>query len=268
VWILNIALYTYSTKPRGGVVHTLALAEALQYSECSVVIFALGQNGVTQFFRPVRTDIKLIPFSSRPDEEFESRILRYIDTYVEALETEPLDTFHIHHAQDCISANALFRLKKKGRIPFFFRTVHHVDEFTSPVLIKCQNQSILEPDALITVSRYWQQQLEKQYGRSSAVIHNGIEDRFFGERRDRTSLRAQYAWEGKTVFLTIGGVEPRKNTLGILRAYAQVKEVIPESILLIVGGETLFDYQYYRQAFFAELQSLPANVQEGDFRTG
>jgi glycosyltransferase-like protein len=260
---LKVALYTYSTKPRGGVVHTLALAEALQDAGCEVVIYALGQNGTTSFFRPVKTVFKLIPFSSRPNEEFESRILRYIDTYVEALEEEPLEMIDIHHAQDCISANSLYRLREKGLIPFFCRTVHHLDDFTSPVLIQCQNRSVIGPDALITVSCYWQNRLETIYKRSSQVIYNGVEQRFFQKAGNQELVREKYGLEGKTVFLTVGGIEPRKNSLGILRAYARVKEVVPESVLLIVGGETLFDYQYYRKAFFEELSRFPSYVQEG-----
>ncbi|AIE61416.1 glycosyl transferase, group 1, putative [Bacillus methanolicus MGA3] len=264
---MKVALYTYSTKPRGGVVHTLALAEALQDAGNEVVIYSLSQNG-SSFFRPVKTAVKLIPFSSRSDEQFESRILRYIDTYVEALEKEPLDTFDIHHAQDCISANSLYRLREKGLIPFFCRTVHHLDDFTTPALVQCQNRSVIGPDALITVSRYWQDRLESIYERSSQVIYNGVEQRFFQEAGNRSLVRDKYELEGKTVFLTIGGIEPRKNTLRILRAYARVKEAVPESVFLIVGGDTLFDYQYYRKSFFEEFSRLPSDVQEGVRITG
>jgi len=40
---LRIALFTYSTKPRGGVVHTLELAEHIQNLGHDVHIFALGK---------------------------------------------------------------------------------------------------------------------------------------------------------------------------------------------------------------------------------
>ena len=36
---INIALFTYSTKPRGGVVHTLNLAEKLQQLDNKVHVF-------------------------------------------------------------------------------------------------------------------------------------------------------------------------------------------------------------------------------------
>ena len=40
-----VALLTYSVKPRGGVVHTLALAEALHADGYPVRVFALGDPG-------------------------------------------------------------------------------------------------------------------------------------------------------------------------------------------------------------------------------
>ncbi|MGH8827835.1 MAG: MSMEG_0565 family glycosyltransferase, partial [Jiangellaceae bacterium] len=46
----SVALLTYSTKPRGGVVHTLALAEALHALGTDVRIVALG-NPDEGFFR-------------------------------------------------------------------------------------------------------------------------------------------------------------------------------------------------------------------------
>jgi glycosyltransferase-like protein len=260
---VKVALYTYSTKPRGGVVHTLALAEALKEQGCAVVIYALGQDGTTSFFRPTHVDSKLIPFTKRKDETLEQRIIRYIDRYTEALEAEPLDSFDIHHVQDCISANSLNRLMKKGRIPFFIRTVHHMDDFTTPALVDCQDRSVLSPKGLITVSRFWNRKLEELYGRTSTLIYNGVEDRFFRDKADASVLREQYSLNrDDVVFLTIGGIEPRKNTIGTLRAFSKVKEVIPEAVLLIVGGHTLFDYQYYRTAFFEELDHMPLSVKD------
>ena len=35
------------------------------------------------------------------------------------------------------------------------RTVHHVDDFTSPSLIECQHRSIVAPDHVLCVSRPW-----------------------------------------------------------------------------------------------------------------
>ncbi|WP_219837315.1 MSMEG_0565 family glycosyltransferase [Paenibacillus sp. R14(2021)] len=257
---MRIALYTYNTKPRGGVVHTLALAEALRNRGCGVTVFALGTGGNEGFYRPVEADTRIVPFTLRAGQTFEERIARYIDTYTEGLDQEPLADFDIHHVQDCISANALRRLREKGRIPFFLRTVHHLDDFTTPVLIDCQHKSVVRPNALITVSHYWRNRLNAEFGRDSEVIHNGVEQRFYEPRGDRERLKEAYGFAGKTVFLTLGGIEPRKNTIRTLRAFAQVKAKLPHAELLIAGGTTLFDYRHYLQAFQAELQAMDNDV--------
>ena len=48
-----VGLVTYSVKPRGGAVHTLALAEALHAAGYPVRVIALG-DPAAGFFRPVR----------------------------------------------------------------------------------------------------------------------------------------------------------------------------------------------------------------------
>lgn len=259
---MKIALYTYNTKPRGGVVHTLALAEALRDTGCSVTVFALGLKGSTTFFRPVRTETTVFPFSPLPDEPFEFRIMRYIDTYTASLEEEDLSSFDIHHAQDCISANCLNRLRKKGLVPFFLRTVHHLDDFVTPQLVECQHQSVLQPKALITVSRTWKEKLESTYSRASTVIHNGVDERFLNQAAASDALAASLGLEQKIIYLTLGGIEPRKNTIETLRAFAQVKLLIPQAALVIAGGATLFDYRSYRAEFDRVLESLPTSIRD------
>ena len=58
--MLKIALFTYSTKPRGGVIHTLELAEALQAQGHQVCIYALDKDNIG-FHRPLNCPGKLIP---------------------------------------------------------------------------------------------------------------------------------------------------------------------------------------------------------------
>ena len=91
----------------------------------------------------------------------------------------PPGIFDIYHAQDCISANALWRVQQQGLIREFVRTIHHIDEFTSPSLVKCQNDSVYRPTYRIVVSDYWQGQLAEEFKMDSTVINNGVDvDRF------------------------------------------------------------------------------------------
>src|SRR5258707_13247093 len=85
---LRIALLSYSTRPRGGVVHTLALAEALAAQRQDVTVWTLGRGGDSGFFRPVHPRVRqaIVPFADRPDEEVGPRILRSIATLPAAFE--------------------------------------------------------------------------------------------------------------------------------------------------------------------------------------
>ena len=133
---LRIAFFTYSTRPRGGVVHTLALAEHIQDLGHDVHIFALGKDE-KGFFRPSSVPSTFIPCASgKKDEPLDDRIQRYIDTYSKFL-VDHLDTrFDIYHSQDCVSANALWHASEKGLISSFVRTIHHVDDFINPRLFQ------------------------------------------------------------------------------------------------------------------------------------
>ncbi len=72
---MNIALLTYSTKPRGGVVHTLSLAEALAAAGAPVTVWTLGRDGDDGFFRPVDPAVRqvIVPFPDADGEDVGGR---------------------------------------------------------------------------------------------------------------------------------------------------------------------------------------------------
>ena len=189
--ILKIALFTYSTKPRGGVIHTLELAEALQEKGHHVCIYALNKDNIG-FHRPLNCPHKLVPTKPVIDRQLLLQRPNYFDNEIEDKNCDPIDelikqriqefvdylsqeteTYDIYHSQDCISSNALKVLRDKEKIPHFIRTVHHIDEFNSPYLQKCHDRSILEPDLCLCVSNYWRQELQQQYQIDAPVILNG-----------------------------------------------------------------------------------------------
>jgi hypothetical protein len=110
---VKIALLTYSTKPRGGVVRTLALAEALAARGQQVTVWTLGRGGDTGFFRPVdpRVRLAIVPFPDLPEgsapESVGERILRSIGCLRAAFaRSAAREAYEVVHAQDCVSANA------------------------------------------------------------------------------------------------------------------------------------------------------------------
>lgn len=263
---LRIALFTYSTRPRGGVVHALELAEALAELGHRVRLFALEKPGRSGFFRPTDIPATFIPVDEITGETMDDRIARYIEAYVRYLEPElsARHDYDVYHAEDCISGNALVRLHRLGRVPRVVRTVHHVDDFPSPALMGCQRDSIVDPDTVLVVSEWWRRRLAEDFGVASQVVHNGVDLRHFTPPENATAReaeRARLGLSGRTVVLSVGGVEPRKNTLVLLEAFVRARGRIRKAtgrspLLLIAGGATLFDYREYRDAFEREAARL------------
>jgi glycosyltransferase involved in cell wall biosynthesis len=78
------------------------------------------------------------------------------------------------------------------------------------------------------------------------------------------ALRASLGLHANSrVFLSIGGIEPRKNTLNILRAFETIHQEIPHSQLIIAGGATLLDHTEYVDAFWEAAQSSHLNFGKG-----
>jgi glycosyltransferase involved in cell wall biosynthesis len=82
-------------------------------------------------------------------------------------------------------------------------------------------------------------------------VTNGVNlDRFSSAFNGTEALLQQRLnLDGDPIYLTVGGIEPRKNSIVLLQAFAQILKCLPDSQLVIAGGATLFDYQAYRDAF-------------------
>lgn len=268
----KIALLTYSTKPRGGVAHTLSLAEGLSELGTDVHVYALATG--QDFFRQISVPYTLIPC---PDEEYrdmDEKVKSYIEIYTEYL-GPIVNEYEIFHAEDCISANALYNLRSEGLIDKYIRTIHHIDDFTSEVLIECQLKSVLEPDYVIAVSRLWQRELKKTYDIDSEVINNGVTIRGsdgLPSAQEKDRAKKSFGVQGADVLLSIGGIEPRKNTLTTLRAFYRARAALLKKgrrlVWLIGGGETLFDYRDYRDEFFSEVSALGLELDQDIYVLG
>ena len=246
----SIALLTYSTKPRGGVVHTVELAEALHDLGADVCVYALDKDQGA-FYRPLCCPHRLIP--ARPAEGgIDAVVAQRIAELTAGLRA--VGAAHdVWHAQDCISANALAALRDERRIPRFLRTVHHLDDYDSAYLRACQERSVREADLCVAVSAAWQASLREGFGVEAPIIPNGVSPRRFSPEPDgqEAALRARLSIAGAPVFVTVGGVEPRKNSIQLLRAFLAVRREMPAAQLVIAGGETLFDYEPYQRQFAA-----------------
>lgn len=259
-----VGLVTYSVKPRGGVVHTLALAEALHAAGYPVRVIALG-DPAAGFFRPVAAPFTIIEAPpSLPT--LEERVFANVDALAAGLGDLVAD-LPILHTQDCISARAAARVRDAaaGPPPVVVRTVHHVDDFTSPSLIDCQRQAILEPDRILVVSERWREILAEDYGASADVVHNGVDvARFRSADPDLAAALRQRAGAGgaagRPLILAVGGIEPRKGSDTLMAAVAALSRSGDRSgrrpVLAVVGGHSFQDYREYRDRVLASLPGL------------
>jgi glycosyltransferase-like protein len=253
---LRIAMLAHSTNPRGGVVHALALSEALTGLGHDVVLHAPDAKG-HGFFRAARCEMRPFPVApAAPD--MHAMIEQRVADYVEHFSDSHNRGFDVYHAQDGISGNALATLKARGLISGYVRTVHHLDAFADPRVARLQTRSIREADAWMTVSSVWRDRLRDDFGVDATVCGNGVDRVRFHAGLDgrEPELRLSLGLSPGPLFLAIGGVEERKNTLRILEAFAQLLAIRPDAELVIAGGASLLDHSDYQQAFATRLARM------------
>jgi glycosyltransferase-like protein len=262
---LRIAILTHSTNPRGGVVHALELGDALCRFGHSATVFAPDPTGAG-FFRDTLCETASVA-ASPADRNVRAMVETRIADYVRHFERGGAGSRHfdVWHAQDGISANALATLKERRMIPGFARTVHHVDTFDDARLCALQLRAIKAADRLFVVSRLWRTWLARELELEATLVGNGVDVSRFAPAPGVTdaTLRARLNMPtGVPVFLAIGGVEERKNTARLLRAFEAHWSRHPACRLVIAGGASLLDHDAYRAGFAEALaqSALPVGA--------
>ncbi|GAA4515245.1 MULTISPECIES: MSMEG_0565 family glycosyltransferase [Nonomuraea] len=251
-----VALITYSTRPRGGVAHTLALGEAMHALGQDVLIIGLGDPG-KGFFRPVAapTHVVTAPVTTGGLEE---KVAANIDA-LEAALADLAPAYPILHTQDCIAARAAARVRDAGIPSRVVRTVHHVDDFDSEILMDCQRQAILEPDQILVVTKIWQDILREDYGVLADVVPNGVDPARYSRHSPEVvaRLRARVGATDRPLLLSVGGIEPRKGSDTLVAALSRlVGERTPPPVLAVLGGHSFQDHRAYREKVLASLDAL------------
>jgi glycosyltransferase-like protein len=260
---LHIAILAHSTNPRGSVVHALELGDALCRLGHDVTVHAPDASGAG-FFRLTRcatVSVAASPVGRNVTATVETRVADYVRHFEAAVRCN----FDVWHAQDGISGNALATLKERGLINGFARTVHHVDTFADPRLSALQARAIASADRLFAVSRLWRDRLAHESGRVPDLVGNGVDTKRFSPAADANDAALRlllHVPAGVRLFLAIGGIEKRKNTIRILQAFRLVRAKHPASCLLIAGGASLLDHDAYQAKFGAALAAsgLPDGV--------
>jgi glycosyltransferase-like protein len=262
---LRIGLLTHSVNPRGGVVHTLELAHALQAAGHDVTVMAPAAPG-QHFFRTVGCKVELAPVACQPDDMVqmvESRIQAYVTHLSDLLARTHFDILHAH---DGIGGNALATLEDRGLIDGFVRTVHHLDTFDNPQLAAWQLRAFTRARQVLCVSRLWCDILRRDYSIEAAQVQNGVDTARFCPAvapGDSTLARRLGLDHRGPVFLAVGGVEERKNTLRIFEAFLALRRDFPGAQLVIAGGASLLDHGSYRRRFDAAVAASAVGTGAG-----
>jgi glycosyltransferase-like protein len=260
---LRIAILAHSTNPRGSVVHALELGDALSSLGHDATVHAPDASGAG-FFRHSRcatVSLAASPAGRNVTAMVETRVADFVRYF----ETAGRRNFDVWHAQDGISGNALATLKERGLINGFARTVHHVDTFADPRLSALQARAIVCADRLFAVSRLWRDRLTCDFGRVPCLVGNGVDTERFSPLADANDADLRLLLNvptGVRLFLAVGGIEKRKNTIGILNGFHIVHAKHPAFCLLIAGGASLLDHAAYQAEFRAALAAtgLPDGV--------
>ena len=258
--MLSIGIFTYSTKPRGSVVHAACLAEALGRSGAQATLYALSKAG-DDFFRPVSCALRLIPAEPAPSE-VDALIAQRIAEFRFGIRALAIG-HDLCHAEDCLAANALVGARAELRGAALVRTVHHVERFESPYLAECQRRSVASVDLVLSVSQVTSREVRAAFGREAPVISNGVDLQRFAIRSpalDRAFRERLGVQAGDTVILSVGGVEARKNSLGALQAVALAFAREPRLRWVIAGGASIWEHEDYRREFARQLNELPAEL--------
>lgn len=259
----RIAILTHSTNPRGGVAHCLALAEALGALGHEAVVHAPDPSG-RGFFREAAcptVSVAARPVAGPTAELVHTRI----DDYLRHFGSPAACDFDVFHAHDGIGGNALATLKHRRLIPGFVRTVHHVDHFADPVLADWQERSIREASRLLCVSRLWADWIRDEIGAEAGLVGNGVDPSIYCDVPTEADAAVRDRWRlGRgPIILSVGGFEARKNTLGILEAFARLRARHPRAQLVIAGGASLLDHAAYRDRCRAALAAAGLEVGRG-----
>lgn len=245
---MRIALLTHSVLPRGGVAHTLELADALAARGHAVTVLAPAEPG-QRLFRTPRVPVRLLPQAAVHGplvEQVRQRIAGLVAALPAAL-AALAEGFDLLHAQDSLNGNALATLAERGELATpWLRTVHHLDDFEAPELQAWQRRGWAKANGVGCVSDVWCRHFRDHEGVAAQRLFNGVDLQRFTPQGPRAA--------GAPYVLALGGVEARKNTLRLLEAFAhwRASDAAAAGLRLVVaGGASLLDHRH-TQAAWAE----------------
>jgi len=110
----------------------------------------------------------------------------------------------------------------------------------------CDKHAFLHTSKVLSVSKYVQEQLKKQFCQESYVLYNGVDiDKFNPKNRDLEIKEKIGIREDAPFFFSVGNIMPAKGTEYIIKAFRQYKKIRPDAKLVIAGQ--IIDKTYFKK---------------------
>ena len=254
---LRIALLTHSTNPRGGVSHCLSLAEALTGLGHEAVVHA-PDPARRGFFRAAACATVSVPACRIESRSTADMVEQRVADYWDWFRAPGHRGFDLYHAHDGIGGCALADLNEAGLVPRFVRTVHHLDHFQDPRVEARQERAVVAAGTVLCVSDTWVAELRGRYGVAAERVSNGVDRAAFSPELapGDAAVRARLGLGGGPVLLAVGGLEPRKNSLRVIEAFARLRARHPRAQLVVAGGASVLDHSAYARLCHEALARL------------
>lgn len=131
----------------------------------------------------------------------------------------------------------------------------HPEFFTKLFLLRTKplmRRSARQSSMVFTVSEFSRRELIERYSVQSdrvVTIHNGVDCERFKTEEQPDAMLKQYGLESGGYLLTVGRLEPRKNHVRLLQAYARLPQPRPK---LVIIGQRHFGYARILETIDAE----------------
>lgn len=105
---------------------------------------------------------------------------------------------------------------------------------------------------IVTVSDYSKKDIHQTYqvpNDKIDVVYNGVNILYMPlQEEEKIKVKAKYS-QGSDYFLFIGSLHPRKNIVGLLKAFDDFRQSVGSDIKLLIVGESMFKTQEIEQTY-------------------
>lgn len=183
--------------------------------------------------------------------------------------------FDVIHAHDWLTFRAGLRVKEMSGKPLILH-VHSLESDRAgghpgnPLVREIEGVSFLLADRIVAVSQHTKRKIVQEYGVPASkieVFYNSFDRDLLvpqGDTQNAYRYLAEIKTRGYKVVASVGRLTIQKGLPNLLRAFAEVVQHVPKSLLLIVGsGEQYHELIEQAAALGIGRQVLFANFQRG-----